>query len=96
MDPPPTRDAVIDVLTRIDAELGPGFALYTAIADGTETQVALTHRRNLSRVGGMFPDENQLFRDVRAAMQDLVVPLDLARALIATEQAATGNGVNAS
>lgn len=48
--------------------------------------VALSHKRNLFHLGGLFPDEAQLFRDVRAAMQDPTVPLTPAKALIGAEE----------
>ncbi len=51
--------------------------------------IALSHKRNLFHLGGLFPDENQLFRDVRAAMQDLMVPLTLAKSLIEAEETAS-------
>jgi hypothetical protein len=52
--------------------------------------VALTHRRNLFTVGGLFPDEAKILADVQRAMQDLTVPVTLARTLIAAEEAAAG------
>jgi hypothetical protein len=95
-DPTPALDAVIAALLEVGTHLGQGFQLYTAMSDGTQTHIALSHQRNLFRVGGLFPDENQLFRDARAAMQDLLVPLTLARALIAAEQAAIAGSVKPS
>ena len=76
------------ILTRIEDHVGSGAELYAATSNGEEMHIALSHKRNLFHLGGLFPDENQLFRDVRAAMQDLTVPLTLAKLLIEAEQAA--------
>ena len=46
-----------------------------------EMHVALTHKRNLFRIGGLFPNEAAIFQDVQTAMQDLTVPLTLATTL---------------
>ncbi len=88
MKEPPALSAVIDILTRIENHVGSGAELYAATSNGVEMHIALSHKRNLFHLGGLFPDENQLFRDVRAAMQDLTVPLTLAKALIEAEETA--------
>jgi heme/copper-type cytochrome/quinol oxidase subunit 4 len=85
---PPALSEVVTLLTRIEDLVGPAAELYAATSNGVEMHVALTHRRNLFHFGGLFPDENQLFRDVRDAMHDLTVPLTLAKALIQAEEAA--------
>lgn len=87
-DEPPALSAVVEILTRIEDHIGPGAELYAATSNGEEMHVALSHKRNLFRLGGLFPDENRLFRDVRAAMQDLAMPLTLAKALIRAEETA--------
>jgi hypothetical protein len=87
-DEPPALHAVVGAVTRIEDLLGRGTQLYAATSDGTEMHVALTHSRNLFRVGGLFPSEMDIFADVRAAMQDLTVPLTLAKALIDAEELA--------
>ena len=85
---PPALAQVVAILTRIEDHVGPGAELYAATSNGEEMHIALTHKRNLFHLGGLFPDENQLFRDVRAAMQDLTVPLTLAKLLIEAEEVA--------
>ena len=85
----PSLSAVVDILTRIEDHVGPGAELYAATSNGEEMHIALSHKRNLFHLGGLFPDENQLFRDVRAAMQDLTVPLTLAKTLIRAEETAS-------
>ena len=96
MEEPPALSAVVDVLTRIENHVGYGAELYAATSNGEEIHVALSHKRNLFRVGGLFPNEDEVFQDVRAAMQDLTVPLTLAKALIEAEEAAVAKAVNAS
>jgi hypothetical protein len=85
---PPALLEVVGILTRIEDLVGPAAELYAATSNGVEMHIALTHRRNLFHFGGLFPDENQLFRDVRDAMHDLTVPLTLAKALIQAEETA--------
>lgn len=88
LEEPPALAAVVGILTRIEDHIGPGAELYAATSNGEEMHIALSHKRNLFHLGGLFPDENQLFRDVRAAMQDLTVPLTLAKLLIEAEETA--------
>jgi hypothetical protein len=92
VEEPPALSAVIEILTRIEDHVGSGAELYAATSNGEETHIALSHRRNLFRLGGLFPDENELFADVRAAMQDLTLPLKLAQALISAEETAARKG----
>ena len=87
-DEPAALAPVVEKVTRIEDLLGRGTQLYAATCDGTEMHVALTHSRNLFRIGGLFPNESDVFADVRAAMQDLTVPLTLAKALIEAEEIA--------
>lgn len=85
---PPALSAVIDILTSLETRLGPGVELYAATSNGVEMHVALSHKRNLFRLGGLFPAEDRLFADVQQAMQDLTIPLTLAQALIQAEETA--------
>jgi hypothetical protein len=87
----PALHAVLDILTLIESHVGPGAELYAATSNGEEMHIALTHKRNLFRVGGLFPNEAAIFQDVQAAMQDLSVPLTLAKALIEAEEKAGQN-----
>jgi hypothetical protein len=88
LEDPPALSEVVAILTRIEDHVGSGAELYAATSNGEEMHIALSHKRNLFHLGGLFPDENQLFRDVRAAMQDLTVPLTLAKLLIQAEETA--------
>jgi hypothetical protein len=88
----PALQAVLDILTQIDTHVGPGAELYAATSNGEEMHIALSHKRNLFRIGGLFPNEAAIFADVQAAMQDLTVPLTLAKVLIEAEEAAGQNG----
>ena len=89
VEEPPALSAVVAILTRIEDHVGHGAELYAATSNGEEMHLALSHKRNLFHLGGLFPDENQLFRDIRAAMQDLTVPLTLAKVLIGAEETAS-------
>ncbi|MBP9046805.1 MAG: hypothetical protein WAT35_01020 [Tabrizicola sp.] len=85
LEEPPALTEVVAILTRIEDHVGSGAELYAATSNGVEMHIALSHKRNLFHLGGLFPDENQIFHDVRAATQDLTVPLTLAKLLIEAE-----------
>ncbi|WP_333815521.1 hypothetical protein [Tabrizicola sp.] len=89
---PPALSAVIDILTSLEGRLGPGAELYAATSNGVEMHVALSHSRNLFRLGGLLPAEDRLFAEVQQAMQDLTIPLTLAQALIQAEETAASKG----
>lgn len=93
---PPALMAVVDLLTQLETRVSPTATLFSASSNGEEMHVALSHKRDLFRVGGLFPDEAKIFADVHGAMQDLMVPLNVARELIAAELAAAGDNKNAS
>lgn len=84
---PPALSAVIGILTGLETVV-PGAQLYAATSNGEVIHVALTHGRNLFRIGGLFPGEDRIFADVQAALRDLAAPLSLANALIQAEAAA--------
>lgn len=86
---PPALSAVIDILTSLETRLGPGVELYAATSNGVEMHVALSHSRNLFRLGSLFPAEDRILADVQQAMQDLKIPITLAEALIRAEETAS-------
>jgi hypothetical protein len=87
-DEPPALSAVVDILTSLQSRIDAPMTLFTATSDGTVMHLALTHGRNLFRVGGFFQDDAGLFSDVFAATRDLSLPLNLVRELVAAEVAA--------
>lgn len=84
---PRALSAVVEVLSGLQIRVGSGVELYSATSNGVEMHVALTHKRNLFRAGGLFPSKDRIFADVQRAMQDLKIPLTLAQTLIAAEEA---------
>lgn len=84
----PALAAVVAILTGIETLVGDSATLYAATSNGVEMHLALSLKRNLFHVGGLFPDEAAIFADVRAALKDLSVPLTLAKALIEAEEVA--------
>lgn len=86
---PPALQAIVGLLTRLDERLGGQMALFTATSDGEVMHLALTHRRNLFRIGGLFVSDEQLFSDVFAAVRDLSLPLKLVQELIEAEKIAS-------
>lgn len=88
MQEPAALSAVIEILTGLEGHVGSGAQLYAATSNGEEMHIALSHKRNLFRLGGLFLKESELFTKVQTAMQDLMVPLTLAKALITAEETA--------
>jgi hypothetical protein len=88
---PPTLSAVVNILTRLETLIDPAAQLYAATSNGVEMHVALSHKRNLFQLGGLFPNEPRIFADVQQALHDLTVPLTLAKALIEAEEKAACN-----
>jgi hypothetical protein len=77
----PVTEAIVGIETRIAAPV----TLFTAAASGTETYLALSHSRNLFRIGGFFPPRTKVLADVQIAAGDLSIALAIARELIAVE-----------
>lgn len=88
----PALEAVVSILTNLETKVSPAATLFSATSNGEEMHIALTHKRDLFRIGGLFPKDAAIFGDVHAAMRDLSVPLNVARELIAAEAAAAGIG----
>jgi hypothetical protein len=82
---PPALAAVVKVLTDLETSIGPEVTLFSATSNGEEMHIALSHQRDLYRIGGLFPEHARLFSDVHAATRDLNLVLALANQLIAAE-----------
>jgi hypothetical protein len=85
---PPALAAVVRVLTELESTVGKTVTLFSATSNGETMHLALSHPRDLYRIGGLFPTSAGLFAAVHAATQDLSLVLDLARQLIAAEEIA--------
>jgi hypothetical protein len=83
----PALPGVIEALTAMETGIGVPAQLFSAVSTGTEMFVALSHEGDLFRIGGLFPKEAGMLDYVSAATQELAVVLNLARALIAAEEA---------
>lgn len=91
-DEPPALAAVVKVLTELESRVGVPATLFSAVSDGAELFLALSHAGDLYRIGGLFPTEASVFRDVEAATRELSIMLNLAGQLIAAEEAAASAG----
>lgn len=81
----PALDAVVGAILDLPDQLGPDASLYAATCDGTVVHVALSHPKDLFRFGGMFEDDDDLLKQVKQALQDLMMPMTLAEKLIEAE-----------
>lgn len=86
----PALAEVIRILTNLPSRVSAAAQLFSATSNGEITHVALTHKRNLYQIGGLFFDEAQLLRDVETALRDLTVPLTIAHQLMEAERAVGG------
>lgn len=72
--------AMLDLETKV-----PGARLYSASSDGRVAYVALRHKRDLFRVGGLFTTSGRLAAQVRRAYDDLRLPLEVVSFLLGAE-----------
>lgn len=84
----PALPKVIEALTAMESGIGVPAKLFSAVSTGKEMFVALSHKGDLFRIGGLFPKEASILDYVSAATRELAVVLNLARELIAAEEAA--------
>ncbi len=81
----PGLDAVLSVLTGLQGLVGSGATLFSATSDGADMHVALRHKRDLFRIGGLFASQATLIDQIKLAYDDLTVPLKLAGRLLEAE-----------
>lgn len=84
----PAFAAVLKVLTNLEHFVGSDSSLYTASSNGQVIHVALSHKRNLFMIGGLFAAKDALFDDIRKGYRDLQIPLTIAAKLLEAEQSA--------
>jgi hypothetical protein len=85
----PALDKVVTAILGLERRIAAPVELFTATSNGSETCIALTHERNLFRIGGLFPQRAQVLADVQIAATDLSIALSLAHELIAIEALVT-------
>jgi hypothetical protein len=81
----PGFGAVVNVLTGLESIIGGDAKLYTASSDGREMHVAISHKRDLFKIGGMFADSTRLMQDIRHAYDDMTLPMRIVSALLSAE-----------
>jgi hypothetical protein len=90
----PGFGAVVNVLTGLESIIGGDAKLYTASSDGREMHLAISHKRDLFKIGGMFADTTRLMQDIRHAYDDMTLPMRIVSALLAAEaEVAKAGGV---
>lgn len=88
----PALPGVVEALTAMDSAIGVPAKLFSAVSTGREMFVALSHEGDLFRIAGLIPNEARILDHVTAATRELVVVLNMARQLIAVEEAAARAG----
>ncbi|WP_103257422.1 hypothetical protein [Tabrizicola aquatica] len=76
-------DALVAALTPFARDWPP----HSIASDGKGTWLALTHHRDLFRLGGVLPTEPRILEAVQNAVADLSAPLALAQAVIEAQAA---------
>lgn len=84
----PAFAAVVKVLTNLEFVIGSESRLYTASSNGRVIHVALSHKRNLFKIGGLFTAGDALMDDIRLGYRDLTIPVTIAAKLLEAEQTA--------
>lgn len=88
----PGLSAVLAVLTDLPWLVGSNAELFSATSDGEQMHIALTHKRDLYRIGGLFASQDAIMAGVQAAYGDLKLPLTIASRLMDAEKS-VGEGV---
>lgn len=81
----PRIEAFLNALTRLDSL--EDFRLYSVVRTYDTTYVALSNRRDLFSVGGLFFTKTSLQRKISGALAELSIPLKVAESLLAAEAA---------
>ena len=81
----PALNAVVQQFLDLPGQLTSGAELFSATCNGEEIHLALSHRRDLFKLGGMFASEDALVPQISQAYQDLTLPMKLAARLLEVE-----------
>lgn len=84
----PTLTAVLDILTNLETQIGVNASLFSATSTGEEMHIALTHNRDLFRIGGLLANQSQITDSVKAALEELNIPLRIVSILLEAERQA--------
>lgn len=80
-------EALMDRMLNLGGSLGSGSSLYSVACTGHFIYVALRHKREMFRIGGVFSTHDELMADIRTATGELDVPLRLAGEVVRAEEA---------
>ncbi|MEO8531985.1 MAG: hypothetical protein ABI459_12210, partial [Deltaproteobacteria bacterium] len=81
----PQLAAIVETLTGLAARVEPQATLYAARHDDGLIHIAISTKRRLFKLGGVFNSDATLTQDLRAAMANLNIPLDFCAAILACE-----------
>ncbi len=83
----PALGAVVEILTDLEHRVSGEAQLFSATSDGQEMHIALTHKRDLYKIGGLFLNQATVLDEMQAAYRDLTVPLTIGARLMEAEKA---------
>ena len=81
----PAFTQILNAILDLEGNVGGDLKLYTATSDGAKTWLALSHGRDLFRIGGLFANKDRVVVDIQRAYDDLTLPMRIVSALLATE-----------
>jgi len=84
----PALGAVLDVLTNLETKIGLDAKLFSATSNGAEIFIALRKRRNLFKIGGLFASQDEIADNIKDALDDLNLPLQIVSVLLEAERQA--------
>ena len=83
----PALEAVLRILVDLQTAVGGDAKLFSATSNGEVMHVAISHKRDLFTMGGLFADQTMLMDDIKSAYADLTLPMAIAAKLLEAERA---------
>ena len=84
----PALNAVIDILTDLEAQIEGHVRLFSATSTGEEMHIALDHSSDLYRIGGLMANDEAIMDGIKKASEQLNIPLQIVSTLLEAERQA--------
>ena len=82
----PALTVALDLVNRLEAHMNANLRLFSATSNGEEIHIALSHKRDLFRVGGLLAGQDRTNESIKAALEELNIPLKIVSVLLEAEQ----------
>ena len=78
--------SVLDILFDLETKVDGDAKLYSVTSTGKEMHVAMSHKKDLFRIGGLLIRESKIRKGVQRALGELQIPLQIASLLLQAER----------